>query len=167
VGKQVQISAKILVIALAAAAILSMAQQVHATTVYTAKEDGTAVGTFEMGEKVRIVASSASYPYFVTVKDPDGAIRHREYVTSSGYDKVLSEITDKPGLWTIELQSGGGSKPLAGTLAAPQQPSTMYLTTISNVVPEVPLGTITIVGALFAALGIAVFSKRGSRGTSF
>jgi hypothetical protein len=158
-----QNSAKILIIALTAAALLSMAQQVHATNVYTAKEDGTAVGTFVMGEKVRIVASSISYPYYIIVKDPNGAIRHREYVTSSGYDKVLSEITDKPGLWTITLENGG-SKPLAGALAAPQQPSAMYLTTISNVVPEVPLGTITIVGVLFAAFGIAAFSKRGSRG---
>lgn len=146
------------------AALLLTVQQVQASSVITASEDGTPVDTFQMGDNVRIIAGSEAVPFTIVIEDPDGFICHRETVYVFSYDEVLSTITGKPGWWKVRIEEGQiivrGTQPDA---LPPPQASTQYLTTPElNNVPEVPLGTIMIVSAFFAALGIIALRKRSN-----
>lgn len=138
-------------------AVISFTPQAHAASMYTAKADGTIISTFEMGEKVRIVAYSGSLSFEIIIKDPEGVIRHRETVDSLNYDKILSGITDQPGWWEVTMRESGEITPRA--LSA-DPTSTHYLTSFNNVIPEVPLGTLSILIAFLAAFGISLFRKR-------
>jgi len=145
-------------IAFAVVIILSLAQQTYAINVYVAKEDGTAASTFEMGEKVRIITYSTKTPFDITVIDPEGKARYKETSYTRNYDKILNGITDKAGRWeVIVTEQTGGTIPK--TTSIPPT-STHYTTTINNVVPEVPLGTITILMTFLAAFGIIAFRKK-------
>lgn len=137
--------------------VISFTPQVHAASIYTAKVDGTITNTFEMDEKVRIIAYSRNPPIEIIIKDPKGVTRHRETVYTLKYDKILSEITDQPGWWEVTMREGGEITPR--TLSA-EPTSTQYLTSFNNVIPEVPLGTLSILIAFFAAFGISIFRKR-------
>lgn len=137
--------------------VISFTPQVHAASIYTAKADGTIISTFEMGEKVRIVAYSGSLPFEIIIKDPNGVTRHRETVYTLEYNKTLSEITDQAGWWEVTMREGGEITPRA--LSA-DPTSTHYLTSFNNVIPEVPLGTLSILIAFLAAFGISLFRKR-------
>jgi len=155
---------RIAVVMMIVAAFLLTVNQAQAATVMTASEDGTPTETFQMGENVRIIAGSNSVPFNIVVEDPDGIMRHRETVYIFSYDKVLSTITGKPGWWKVRIEEGEiiirGTQPNA---VPPPQASTEYLTAPElNAVPEVPLGTIMIVSAFFAALGIVAFRKRSN-----
>jgi len=113
--------------------------------VYTAKEDGTPADTFEMGEKVRIIAySSNPCPYDIIVTDSEGLVRFTDTSYVPNYDEVVPGITDKLGWWEVK----------AGTV------STRYGTAFYNVIPEVPLGTLAAVVACFSAFGITLMQKR-------
>jgi hypothetical protein len=149
-------SVAVILLFLAVVAI-SFTPQVHAASIYAAKEDGTITSTFEMGEKVRIVAYSGSLPIEIIIKDPEGVTRHRETVYTLNYDKILSGITDQPGWWEVTMREGGEIAPRA--LSA-DPTSTQYLTSFNNVIPEVPLGTLSILIAFFAAFSITLFRKR-------
>ena len=138
--------------------IISTIPHVYAATVYTAKEDGTITQTFEMGDTVRIIAHSTTVPCDIIVKGPNGLTRYKETTSSVNYDKVLSGITTEPGWWIVEVHPRGGVKPLATPEA--EVTSTPYLTSYNNVVPEAPLGTISIFISFFAALGISLFRKK-------
>jgi hypothetical protein len=139
-------------------ATLPLIQYVDAANIYTAKEDGTITSTFEMNDKVRIIGNSLSILFEIIITDPEGVIRYRETVRTPGatYDKVLSGITDIPGWWKIEMHETGEIKPLGDVT------SIGYLTSFDNVTPEVPLGTLSILVAFFAAFAICVFRKRSN-----
>jgi hypothetical protein len=137
--------------------VISFTPQVHAASMYTTRADGTIISTFEMGEKVGIVAHSGSLPFEIIIKDPEGVIRHRETVYALNYDKILSGITDQPGWWEVTMRESGEIAPRA--LSA-DPTSTQYLTSFNNVIPEVPLGTLSILIAFSAAFGISLFRKR-------
>ena len=138
-------------------AVISFTPQAHAASISLAKVDGTITNTFEMGEKVRIVAYSTSPLIEIIIKDPNGDIRHKETVDAHEYNKTLSKITDQPGWWEVTMRESGEITPRA--LSA-DPTSTHYLTSFNNVIPEVPLGTLSILIAFSAAFGISLFRKR-------
>lgn len=132
---------------MATVTILALAPNAYANpNVSTYNEDGTLTDRFIMGEKVRIIAYS-SYPeppYEIIVIDPDGITRFTDTSNFTNYDSgLLSGITDKPGWWEVKAGKAG----------------IKYGTAWYNVVPEVPLGTLSILITCFAALGISTFRK--------
>ena len=141
---------------------LSMTNQAYAATIYTALENGKITNTFEMGEKVRIIIYPTTTQFKVIVVDPEGDIRYQETAYTLKYDEVLSGITDKPGWWTVKVTESGDIGPLAleaeqtseqSSVQPSEQSSEQYLTALNNVVPEVPLGTITATTTILLALG--------------
>jgi hypothetical protein len=147
----------LLAVAIVSLIAISAALPAHAASIYTAQEDGTPTSNFQMGANIRIIAQSMTVPFYITIKDPDGIMRHTETVYASKYDQVLSDISDKPGWWTIKLTPSKGPT----ILGEPTEPtSTEYQTVLNNVVPEVPLGTISAALTLLAALGVVTLRRR-------
>jgi hypothetical protein len=132
------------------------------TSLYTAKADGTISSTFAMGEEVRIIASSTG-SWNIIVSDPSGTAQFTDAFTLQ-YNKTISGITDTPGNWTVKLYPVLKGSPTPQTEPSPQTTSSTSITyTVdppATVVPEAPLGTISIFLALFAAFGIALFRKK-------
>lgn len=144
-----------------------------AVDLHTAKEDGAVAVSFEVGENVRIIVQSSSPTLStvlsITVSDPEGRIRYRESARTLRYDKTLTGMTDRPGWWIVTITEGperslNGETPGSGDAVVER--STRYLATIKNVVPEVPLGTITVLLAFFAAFGVMTLRRRNHRVSS-
>lgn len=144
-----------------------------AVDLHTAKEDGAVAVSFEVGENVRIIVQSSSPTLStvlsITVSDPEGRIRYRESARTFRYDKTLTGMTDRPGWWIVTITEGperslNGETPGSGDAVVER--STRYLATIKNVVPEVPLGTITVLLAFFAAFGVMTLRRRNHRVSS-
>ena len=133
-----------LILLTAAATTIILTPKAYAASVYTAKEDGTQTDKFAMGEKVRIIAYSSSCPYNIVIIDSNGITRYTVTSNTPKYDQIWDNITDKPGWWEVK----------AGTA------STSYATAFYNVIPETPLGTISMIIACFAAFGMSIFRKR-------
>lgn len=137
------------------------AQKTFAATIETAKENGASTDIFLIGEKVRVIANSQIAIVEVTVTDPDGIIRFTENVYTLYYDKTIDGITDKVGTWTVTVIENRLIQPKTGTSPEIQASSSKNYSTISiHAVPETPLGTITTIVMLAAAIGI--IAKRNS-----
>ena len=150
--------------------LFSLTPHAYAVDVHTAKEDGAVAVSFEVGENVRIIVQSSSFPLStvlsVTVSDPEGRIRYRESTRTFKYDKTLTGMTDRPGWWVVTITEGPERSltgEIPGSVDAVVKRSTKYLATIKNVVPEVPLGTITMVLTFLAAFGVVALRKRNHK----
>jgi hypothetical protein len=146
--------------------------QAYAVDVRTANGNGTVAAVFNVGDDVRIIVQSSKFPestvLSVIVSDPDGRVRYMESAHTFRYDRTLTGMTDKPGWWVVTVTEGPErtlSGDDSGNGSAVVQESTEYLATVQNVVPEVPLGTITIVLTFLAAFGVIALRKR-SHGAS-
>jgi len=60
---------------------------------------------FNIGEAVRLIASSSDIPITITVTDPDGIVVHSETYDDYEYDKILSGLTEKSGWFMVEASS--------------------------------------------------------------
>jgi hypothetical protein len=111
--------------------------------------------TFNLGEDVRIIATSTDKPITIKVYDPDNVTVYSDSVNSKTYDKTISGITTKLGYYTVEASS-----PVAGTKR------TNFSTVFYNVIPEAPLGTASIAIVGLSALGFYGLVRR-RKTTSF
>lgn len=103
---------------------------------------------FSGGEDVRIIADSSDMPITITVTDPDGIIVHNEIYHGYKYDKILSDLTEKSGWYTVEAAS-----PI-------DEVRKNYASTYFNTVPEIPLGTVGAATAIFLGLGFYGLLRR-------
>jgi len=104
--------------------------------------------TFAAGESVRIIADSSHSPITITVTDPDGNDVHTETYEGYKYDKILDGLTDKSGWYTVEASS------------AMDEVRKNYACTYLHVVPEIPLGTLGALAAIFLGMGFFAFVRR-------
>lgn len=103
--------------------------------------------TFAGGEAVRIIAESTHSPITITVTDPDGNVAHTETYDGFIYDKILNDLTDKSGWYTVEASS-----PMDNVR---KNYACIYL----HVVPEIPLGTLGALTAILLAMGFFSFIR--------
>jgi hypothetical protein len=109
---------------------------------------GNSRDTFNIGEDIRVIASSSNEPITIVISDPDGVIIYTEVYNGYTYDKTLSGLTLKLGWYTVEASSPLNSKKIN------------YACTYFNVVPEIPTGTIGVATVFLLSMGFYGLMKR-------
>jgi hypothetical protein len=157
---------------------MSFAPHAHAAaTLYTTKEDGTPADYFTVGEKIKVVATgvkaSRTAPASLFICDPQGIVRKTISVYTSYYVGTFSDITDKPGLWKVSIKENStpSAKPDSEINTSSDLKSaattTQYTATVQNVVPESPIGTLSIALAMVLGLGFGMVKLRRSEPTKY
>jgi len=81
---------------------VGQAGRIGVGTYYTG---GVPTDDFVQGYDVRIIADSSDIPITINVTDPDGVFVHTETHYGYVYDKILSNLTQKIGKYTVEVTS--------------------------------------------------------------
>jgi len=109
---------------------------------------GLAKDTFASLEDVRIIAQSSHKPITIIIFDSDDVEVYSETMDVYVYDETISGITTKSGLYTVQASS-----PLSSTRKN-------FAIVFFNIVPEAPIGTISIALVMISAFGFYGLVKR-------
>jgi hypothetical protein len=114
--------------------------------------EGVRRDSFNIGERIRVIAESTDKPITVIIKDPYGNVVHYEVWYGYKYNKVLSGMTRIAGYYSVEASS-----PMKGTIRR------NYACVWYRIIPEIPLGTIGVAATMFAVLGFYGLMHRRKR----
>lgn len=109
---------------------------------------GLAKDNFASLEDVRIIAQSSHKPITIRIFDPDGVEVYSVTMDVFIFDEILSGVTAKGGLYSVEASS-----PMSLTRKN-------FGIVFFNVVPEAPIGTISITLVMVGAFGFYGLVKR-------
>lgn len=109
---------------------------------------GLAKDTFASLEDVRIIAQSSHTPITIRIFDPDDVEVYSATMDVYVYDETISGVTTKSGLYTVEASS---------PMSSAQK---NFATVFFNVVPEAPIGTVSIALVMISAFGFYGLVKR-------
>ncbi len=146
--KRTQAYMALIVLSVFAVSSLMAMAKASSISVGTYDVTGLARDTFARLEDVRIIAQSSSKPITIKLFDPDNVEVFSETRDVYIYDRTVSGVTTKSGVYTVEASS-----PFSTTRKN-------FATVFFNVIPEAPFGTASIVMASLGALGVYGLVKR-------
>lgn len=109
---------------------------------------GLAKDTFASLEDVRIIAQSSHTPITIRIFDPDDVEVYSATLDVYIFDEIVSGVTVKSGLYSVEASS-----PMSSTRKN-------FGIVFFNVVPEAPIGTMSIALVMISAFGFYGLVKR-------
>jgi hypothetical protein len=141
--------ALVTLVALSLALLVQYAKANSGAEVRIYDQNGNEKNLFQLGDKVQIVTFLGNTPYILTVTDPDGIQVVSTRIDDNGfryiYANITTKITTDPNhLWVVRADDQAGE----------------YAVGNYNVVPEVQLGTIAVLGAFLADFGVRYVKRK-------